>query len=400
MKGRKRIVTCITVFFLAMLVASFGHAAEPKVIKIGTVNGLTGPLSIPCGAFIRGFDFFADQIREQGGIKVGDEHYIFEFIHEDSKGSAEGASTAARKLVTQDKVKFIIGAILESEIAAIYQVTAPAGVLYGTANINIPGHPADVSSDKPLFVRFAVNPDDSQPIDLDYVLKTYPAAKTIAISAPDIGYEPMIEQLKTQAQERGMSIVRVEKWSWGTTDFIPTFTRISGFKPDIIFSMNSGQAADQLVAARQVGLKGPFIANSPLGADVYIAVAQDPGILTDVIVNSPDITKLNPEMNDLMNRWNKKYPRDPFISDCIHANDMPRILAQAMIVGKSIEPAKVMQTLEKMTPKGSLALNFGKGYMGGKKRFGVDRVLYRPIPITRIMNGKTEFVGFFSPLEE
>ena len=99
---------------------------------------------------------------------------MIEFINEDSKGSAEGASTAASKLVNQDKVQFIIGAMLESEVAAIYQVTKPAGVLYATANINVPGHAADVSADKDLFVRFAVSPDENQPIDLDYLQKSLP----------------------------------------------------------------------------------------------------------------------------------------------------------------------------------------------------------------------------------
>ena len=114
---------------------------------------------------------------------------MIEFISEDSKGSAEGASTAASKLVNQDKVQFVIGAMLESEVAAIYQVTKPAGVLYATANINVPGHEADVSADKDLFVRFAVSPDENQPIDLNYLQKAYPNVKKIAVSAPDIGYE-------------------------------------------------------------------------------------------------------------------------------------------------------------------------------------------------------------------
>ncbi len=40
-------------------------------------------------------------------------------------------------MVTQDGVKFILGAMLEDEVAAINGVTEPAGALYGMANINI-----------------------------------------------------------------------------------------------------------------------------------------------------------------------------------------------------------------------------------------------------------------------
>ena len=371
--------------------------APPKVIKIGTIMGITGPLSVPSLAFNRGWLFYADKLKEEGGIKIGNDRYVFEIINEDSKGTAEGASIAANKLVSQDKVKFIIGAMLESEIAAIYQVTKPAGVLYGMANVNIPGHATDVSPDKPLQVRLSIDIPTTIPADLDYILKTYPNAKTIAIAAPDIGYEGMITDCTKDAQARGMSVIFVEKWAWGTTDFVPTYTRVLNSKPDIILAMNSGQAMDQLKAARQLGFKGPFISNSPLGADVFVVVVKDPVALTDVLVNSPDIDAPNGFMKELMARWAKKYPNDPFVSDAIHSYDMPWIIAQAMVKAQSIEPAAVLAALETMTTPGDITTSLGPGYMGGKNKYGVNRVLYRPLPITRIMNGKMEFIGFYNP---
>ena len=38
------------------------------------------------------------------------------------------------------------------------------------------------------------------------------------------------------------------------------------------------------------------------------------------------------------------------------------------------------------------------GEMGGIERFGVNRVLMRDIPITRIDKGKIELVDFFTPV--
>ena len=155
---------------------------------------MTGPLSVVALAFTRGWEMYADEVNAAGGVKIGNDTYKLQFINEDSKGSAEGAGTAATKLVNQDKVQLIIGGILESEMAAIYQVTGPAGVLYAQANANIPGAPQDVSADKNLQVRPFINHDDSQPIDLDYIAKTYPNAKKIALSVPDIGYDGMVDK--------------------------------------------------------------------------------------------------------------------------------------------------------------------------------------------------------------
>jgi branched-chain amino acid transport system substrate-binding protein len=268
-------------------------------------------------------------VTEAGGVKIGDTTYKIQFITEDSKATAEGAATAASKLVTQDGVKFVIGAMLEDEVAAIYGVTGPAGVLYGLANINIPHHASDVSPDHPLEVRLSVSPDDNQGLDLDYILTNYPNAKKIAISAPALGYKDMIARLKTQATARGMEVVYTEEWAWGTTDFVPTMTKVNASNPDIIFAMNSGQATDQLKAARSLGFKGVFVSNSPLGADNFVA-QLDASMLSDVIVNSPDVTHPTDAMKPLMEKWTAKWPNDLFVSDCIHAYDMPWILVQAM----------------------------------------------------------------------
>ena len=149
----------------------------------------------------------------------------------------------------------------------------------------------------------------------------------------------MIERLTAQAAARGMEVNYVEKWAWGTTDFVPTMTKVLASEPDVIFAMNSGQAMDQLKAARQLGFKGPFISNSPLGADVFVVVVQDPVMLTDVIVNSPDVTHPTPAMKELMDRWAAKWPNDPFVSDAVHSYDMPWILVQAMQKAGSVDPA-------------------------------------------------------------
>jgi branched-chain amino acid transport system substrate-binding protein len=384
----------------ATTTAATTTAPAVKTLKIGMLMGLTGPLAIPSLAHTRGWQLYADAVNEAGGVQIGNDKYLLDLVIEDSKGSAEGAGTATNKLVTQDKVKFVIGAMLESEVAAIYQVTEPAGVLYCLDNINIPGHAADVSADKDLMCRLAVSPDDNHLLDLDYLKKTYPNAKTIGIAAPGIGYAPMIEALKKQALTRGMSVVVAEEWQWGITDFVPTLTRVLAANPDIVWCMNSGNSMEALMAARQLGFKGPYVSNSPMGADVFVAVIKDPAMLTDCIINSPDVSHPDATVAALIKRWQAKWPNDPFNSDAVHAYDMPWILVQAMQKAGSIDPATVLKALETMTNPGDLKTNEGKGYMGGKDRFGVNRVLYRPFPITRLMGGIAEFVGFITPVTE
>jgi ABC-type branched-subunit amino acid transport system substrate-binding protein len=197
-----------------------------------------------------------------------------------------------------------------------------------------------------------------------------------------------------------MEIVAIEKWPWGTTDFVPVMTKLNGANPDIIWAMVSGQANDQLKAARQLGFKGVFVSNSPLGADVFQVTVQDPVALTDVMCNSVDVTHPTPEIQKLMDAWKAKWPNDPFISDAVHAYDMPWVMVQVMQKAGTTDAATVVKTMEGMTNSGDLQTLHGPGYIGGLDRFGVNRVLYRPLPLSRLMNGEIEFIGFKAPIEE
>jgi ABC-type branched-subunit amino acid transport system substrate-binding protein len=205
----------------------------------------------------------------------------------------------------------------------------------------------------------------------------------------------MVERLTAQAKKSGLNVVGVEYWQDGTTDFIPTCTRVLAYKPDAMYVMGTGQSPYILMAARQLGFKGPFICNVPLGPEVFQRVVNDPTALTDVITNGIDLSQPTDMMKDVMKRWKAKY-KEPFMSDSIVGWDELWILTQAMEKAQSVVGEKVFAAMETMNQPGSLKTCFGPARMGGSERFGVNRTLVRPIPLTRLMNGKTEFIGFVS----
>ena len=366
--------------------------ATAEQLTVGSIMPLSGPISIVGMSWSRGIDLFFDKINDQGGVNIGGQKYTFKFISEDSKGAAEAAGTAARKLVHQNGAKFIFAAILESSTDAVYEIAERNKVLQMIPSVNVAGHPADVSPDKPFLVRPNISFDDTHTLDMDYLKEAYPNVKTMAIAFPSIGYEGMVKDLTYAAGKRGIKVVRAEEWEWGTTDFVPTYTRILAFKPDAIFAMVSGQTPHQLIAARQLGFKGPFIANAPLGPEFHVLIAGKE-ICTDLISNGVNPEDPTDEMREVIERWNKKF-REPFVSDAVMGWDEAWILIQAMQKAKSVNPEKVIAALDGMTAKGSLNTTFGPAYMGGEDRFGINRVLKRPIPITHVMNGEMKLVGY------
>jgi ABC-type branched-subunit amino acid transport system substrate-binding protein len=112
-----------------------------------------------------------------------------------------------------------------------------------------------------------------------------------------------------------------------------------------------------------------------------------------------DLNHATPVMKDVMQRWQSKYS-EPFVSDAIMAYDNAWVLVQAIEKAGSIDPEKVQATFDSLTSPGSLKTSYGPGRMGGAERFGVNRVLTRPLPISRLRQGKIEFMGFKMPVIE
>ena len=74
------------------------------------------------------------------------------------------------------------------------------------------------------------------------------------------------------------------------------------------------------------------------------------------------------------------------------------ILVQAIKKAGSVNPERVLGAFDQLSTPGSLKTVFGDANLGGKERFGVNRVLVRPIPLSRLVNGKIEFVGMKTPV--
>ena len=397
--GRSWLVVTMAILALALVLSGTVSAqAVEKELKIGVIMPISGPISVVGITLSRSIEMAFDKVNETGGLNLGGDTYKIKTIVEDSKLSPDAAVTAARKLIHKDGVNFVMGAILSQSAAAINQVTEPAGVLHVITWIDVPGHPGDVNPNKPLTVRLVVSSDSMYEMDYDYLKKTYPQAKKVVMVYPDLGYEKMIERAKGVAGERGIEIVAAEPWQFGITDFMPLLTKALSHKPDAIHCMVSAQSNYVLRMARQLGFEGPFFSDSPLGPEVILRTAGAEAC-DKVFCNGMDLDHPTPAMQDVMDRWPAKY-EEPFISDAFITWDEAWILVQAMKKADSVDPAKVVAAFDQLVAPDSLMTTFGPGHMGGMKRFGVNRVLSRPIPISTIIKGEIGLAGLIMPVIE
>ena len=377
-------------------------AAEPKILKIGTVMPISGPLGVIGLAWDRGFDLCADMVNEQGGLKVGDDRYKIQFIHEDGKASPEAAAAATNKLVHQDKVKFVMGEVMTPASQAIYEVTKPAGVLHILTYTQDPYREDmwGIGSDNPLLVLLMPTTNIAYNAFFDYLAKNYPKAKKVVHAESTYPFKRIIEEAKKSAMANGLQVVGVERYDYAWTDFYPFATAVLKYKPDAITVEHSGpdQMALMVKAVREQGFKGPIMSLGS-ASPVFILAGAGAGNCYDIMCNQAYAGDPNaPQaMKDVKKRWEAKYPKDAWVDDALMPWDEVWVLAQAIEKAKSLQPEAVVKTLESMTKPGSLKTAFGPGHMGGLKTLGVNGELVRPVPITVIQGNQIKMVKWVTP---
>jgi branched-chain amino acid transport system substrate-binding protein len=401
MDGKKhwKLLSLVTLALALVFVNSVSAFAEEKILKIGSDMPISGPQATVGLAWARGYDIFMDWVNDRGGVTIGDDKYRVQMIDEDSKMNPEAAAASATKLVEQDKVKYVIGEILDPCGEAIYGVTAPAKALHVVSFLNIPGGPADVSPNRPLKVRLGIQNNVVQPIIYDYLVKTYPKVKSVVMVEMDIGLDPVLAFRKSVAEQHGIKVLATELYPLESFDMYAIQTKVLSRKPDAIDigSAPPDHASQLIKAAREQGFKGPIFYSSPIDPAIIFRAAGAKS--NDVFGAGVDITSkknITPMMREVEKYWHKKYS-GPFVSDALLAFDVTWTLCQGMEKAGSTDPEAIVKTMETLTHPGSLHTVFGAGHMGGKKTFGVNRVLVRPVPVSAIRNGKIELISLTLP---
>jgi ABC-type branched-subunit amino acid transport system substrate-binding protein len=376
--------------------------AEPKTLKIGAGLPLSGPLSMVGAIWQQGLDMAFERVNQNGGLKIGNDVYKIELVLEDSKATPDGAATAANRLVYEEDVKFLLADFWDPDTSAFEKVTSEAGVLlvrcYGEISAALEGGDMfDVGPGKPLCIRLHPTDDESMKTPIEYLVKNYPDVKSVSLMDMDIpmwgALEPYTAKLLSGY---GLKVAgEYTRFPMDTMDFMPIVTRVLQSQPDAIYVLHG--ALDQFVlivkSARDSGFTGPIFYSSPY--DVGLATKAVAN-LSDVFGNGVVLTAPNlpSSVQEIVDLGRGKYGSN-FISDTLNAYDVPTLFTQLLVKAQSLDPKTVQDKFETMTAPGSLQSIFGPAHVGGLKTAGVNRILVRPVPMCRMVEGKGDYIGAF-----
>ena len=210
-------------FAAVLLFVTTTFAAE-KVIKLGCAISFTGAKSRTGKLYVDSYKYAVEKINEAGGVKVGGKNYKFELAFYDDKSEPTESSKLVEKLISEDKVDFLLGpyssgiTIPNSIVARRYRVPMIEG---GGASGKI--------FDKGNKYIFGTLPPagDYFASTLDFLKTQEPLAKKIAILYADDKFDVSVgEGTQARAGELGFDVAIFEKYAEGNSDFSSILTKI------------------------------------------------------------------------------------------------------------------------------------------------------------------------------
>jgi branched-chain amino acid transport system substrate-binding protein len=395
------VVSSLVLLLLAVPLIGGCKAEAPaaKTLKIGAGMPLTGPLSMVGAVFQNAFEMAFDKINEEGGLEIGGDTYMVQLLLEDSMSTPDGATTAANRLVYEQDVKFLIADFWDPDTPGFYSVTSEAGVLlircYGELSSALEGGSMfDVGPEKPLCIRLAPTDNEVMEPPIEYLVNNYPDVETVGLVDMDVPMWAALEPYTASLLGNyGLEVAgEYTRFPMDAQDFYPIVTPVLQNNPGALYVLHG--SLDQFVlivkTARESGFNGPICYSTQY--DVGLASDVVPNLSNcfgnGVILSAPNLPDSIQEVVDM---GQERYGTG-FISDMIHAYDVPMLLAQLLEEAQSLDPQTVQDTFETLTEPGSLQSVFGPAYVGGLQSTGVNRVLVRPAPMCRMVNGQGEYL--------
>jgi branched-chain amino acid transport system substrate-binding protein len=236
-----------------------------NTISIGMNLELTG--SIPkVGEHSRvAAEMFVEEINAAGGVEIGGQNYTLSLVIEDNNGTAEGATSTANKLITQDQVLVMVGP--NPSVAAV-----PAGEVANnleTPMISPWSTNPNATLNRPWVFRAPFLDPFQGPVVANFATEEFGAERACVLYDIASDYPTGLASNFTSAWE-GLhgagSVVASESFTTGDQDFSAQLTNIRAADCDILFTPQYYSEVPLIVEqAHDQGITIPIVGSDSWG---------------------------------------------------------------------------------------------------------------------------------------
>jgi len=249
---KKFIVVLLVVVMVALVLPGCSKTASTTgskacTITFGAAVSMTGKYAKE-GEYVKnGYNLYTEEINKQGGIKVGNKKCKVVLKMYDDESNADRSAQLVEKLITEDKVQFLLGPYGSGNT---YATTAIAEK-YQVPMVEANGAATKIFSRgfKYSFAVLSPAPNYMRGI-IDLALSEDANLKKVAIIAENSAFSLEVAGgARDYAKSKGMDVVYFEKYAKGTKDISSMLTAIKGQKPDIV--LGAGHLQDTLLVVKQ-----------------------------------------------------------------------------------------------------------------------------------------------------
>lgn len=327
-----------------------GTANAQETFKVGAINPYSGPLALYGGEVTRGYELAADAINANGGI-LGKQ---VEVLKGNASNPQEGIA-AVEQLATRDNVDAFIGTYLSAVSGAASETALNYNKLYWdtnavAANLTERGLPNFVRSG-PYSVTFADVSVDLVLESLAEKLGKEPSELSVWLEHEESVYGTSIaERQKERLEEAGVTVLGVGSHSFKSIDLTDSVLRARDANPDIW--IQTGYVPDGnllLRTARDQGFtpKATVFVGTGDTKETLEAMGED-GVQDLLVVSypRPDISQeYGPGSKEYLEAYRAKYNEDPIAPQSMAAFVGFKIMAEAVNMAESADPAAVAGVL-------------------------------------------------------
>lgn len=344
-KKRKLLSLAIGLTMLAGVVAGCGggSGADSKEIKIGGDFELTGGVASYGQSAVNGAKLAFKQVNASGGV-LGKQ---VNFVVADNKSEPSESANAVTKLITQDKVSVILGAVASSNTLAAVQVATDNKIPFLTPTSTNPKVTVDDSGKVKDYIFRSCFIDPFQgTVMANFAGKTLKAKTAVIYIDNSSDYSKGLAQFfEENFVKNGGSIVAKEAYLQKDQDFKATLTKIKAANADVIYVPGYYEEVGKIVKqARELGITSPILGGDGWDSPKLVEIAGK-----DVLNNTFFSNHYSPEDKDpavvkFVEDYKKEYNQNP---DALAALgfDAAMTVVDAIKRANSAEPAKIKDAL-------------------------------------------------------
>ena len=368
----------------ALLLTACGGAKESsqeaKVMKLGGIGPLTGPLAIYGVTSTNGSKLAFEEINKNGGI-LGKQ---VEYIVLDEKGDSTEAVTAYNKLVDEGVVA-LIGDITSKPSLAVAEVAAQDNLPMITPT----GTQFNITEAGPNVFRVCFT-DPYQGVVLANFAKNNLNAETAAVvvnNSSDYS-DGVAKAFVEQAEKLGLKVVAKEGYSDGDKDFRAQLTKILPTNPDVLVVPDYyEQVALITTQAREVGIKATFV-----GPDGWDGVAETldasayGAVENSYFTNHYSLQDQSPKVQNFLKAYKEAYNEEPSAFSAL-SYDAAYMMKAAIEKAGTTDKQAVVDALKNLDYDG----------VTGHLTFDENNNPVKAVTVLKIVNGEYTFDSVVEP---